>query len=109
MNLPDLIEYPPAPASETPLQREPPSPPPYVTPPLYVAVATVHRRRTPLSPFQIYLRERLPPLNHVIRLKDVWCERSLQLKEINFLQLSNDVSTCLLAANILWVSACLLE
>ncbi|KAF7803641.1 RHOMBOID-like protein 10, chloroplastic isoform X1 [Senna tora] len=37
--------------------------------------------------------KRLPPLNHVIRLKDVWCERALQLKEINFLQLSYDVST----------------
>ncbi|KAK4271150.1 hypothetical protein QN277_019886 [Acacia crassicarpa] len=40
--------------------------------------------------------KKLPPLDHVFRWKDIWCERALQFIEINFLQLSNDVlsSTC---------------
>ncbi|KAJ1419954.1 Rhomboid-like superfamily [Sesbania bispinosa] len=40
--------------------------------------------------------KKLAPLNHVFRLKDKWCQRCLQLKGMDYLQLSNDdlTSTC---------------
>ncbi|XP_061337204.1 RHOMBOID-like protein 10, chloroplastic [Gastrolobium bilobum] len=40
--------------------------------------------------------KKLAPLNHVFRLKDKWCKKCLQLKGMNYLQLSNDdlTSTC---------------
>ena len=36
------------------------------------------------------IEQKLAPLNHVFKLKDKWCRSSLQLKGLNFLQLSND-------------------
>ncbi|KAK7302444.1 hypothetical protein RJT34_13334 [Clitoria ternatea] len=40
--------------------------------------------------------KKLAPLKHVLRLKDKWCRRCLQLKGMNYLQLSTDdlISTC---------------
>ncbi|CAN0880966.1 RHOMBOID-like protein 10, chloroplastic [Linum grandiflorum] len=32
-----------------------------------------------------------PQLNHIPKLKDVWCEKASQIKDINLLQISNDL------------------
>ncbi|KAK4565191.1 hypothetical protein RGQ29_007015 [Quercus rubra] len=40
-----------------------------------------------------YFFKKLSRLGHVPRLKDVWCEKDLQFKEFNFLQLSKDTLT----------------
>ena len=40
-----------------------------------------------------FIEQKLSRLGHVPRLKDVWCEKDLQFKEFNFLQLSKDTLT----------------
>ncbi len=63
-------------------------------------ILKILKRFSEFSGIWFLIEQKLSRLDHVPRLKDVWCEKALQFKGFNFLQLSKDTmtstySTCL--------------